>query len=204
MQIAIIGSGNIGGALAAGLAKQKHHIILGARNTSSPDIEALTKSSKNITAATVADAVAQSDVIIIAVPLAAVPEVAKSLGNIKGKLVIETTNAFGKPLPKYINGTAAIKEITGNDDVVKCFNSIGAENLSNPKFGNFVADTFVAGNSKKAKGVAIKLVEDMGFGNCFDIGGDEALPILENIAQLWGKLAYSAQLGRRLAFKVLY
>ncbi len=204
MKIAILGSGNIGGTLAAGLAKQSHQIVLGLRDITSADANELISNSKNIKAASITDAVEQSDIIIIAVPLVAVPDVAKSLGDVSGKLIIETTNAFGKPLPEYGNGTVAIKKITGNNNVVKCFNTIGAENLANPVFGNFVADTFVAGNSKEAKDVAIQLAEDMGFGNCFDLGGDEALHLLESIAQVWGTLAYGAKMGRRLAFKVLY
>jgi 8-hydroxy-5-deazaflavin:NADPH oxidoreductase len=189
MKTAIIGSGNIGCVLANGLAKHSHDIVFGLRNIHDANAEELSKQYKNITVAFVADAAKQSDVVIIAVPYAAVPDVAKSLGNVKeGKTIIETTNLFGKSLAEYEGSIAAIKQITSNDDVVKCFNSIGAESLANPNFDDFIADNFVAGNSTKAKEIAISLSKEMGFSNCFDLGGDEAVPIVEtlhNYVWLW-------------------
>jgi 8-hydroxy-5-deazaflavin:NADPH oxidoreductase len=204
MKIAIIGSGNIGSVLAKGIAKHTHEIVFGLRNTNDANAEELAKQFRNISVASVADAAKQSDVIIIAVPYSAVPDAAKSLGDVKGKIIIETTNPFGKSLVEYENSVAAIKDITGVEDVVKCFNSIGAESLANPQFDTFVADGFVAGNSIKAKEVAISLSNDMGFANCFDLGGDDAVHIVESIAQLCMALAYNAKMGRRVAFKVLH
>lgn len=48
MRIAIIGSGNVGGALARGWAKVDHDIILGVRNANSEKIKSLTEFSKKI------------------------------------------------------------------------------------------------------------------------------------------------------------
>lgn len=118
-------------------------------------------------------------------------------------VIIETTNAFGKPLPDYGNGTKALKQITGNKDVVKCFNAIGAEDLADPQFGPLAADAFVAGDSKRGKEIAIGLAQDMGFDQCYDLGGDDAIPLLENLAVTWGALAYKAGVGRRCAFKII-
>jgi predicted dinucleotide-binding enzyme len=203
MVIAIIGIGNIGGALAEGLSKKSHQIILGVRDLKNSDAQALAKAHKTISINTVAEAVKQAEVILLAIPFTAVPDVAKSLGDVKGKIIIETTNAFGRSVLGYTNGTAALKKITGSEDIVKCFNSIGAEDLANPHFGSLKADTFVAGNSGKAKKVAEKLALDMGFGNCFDLGNDDAIQYLETLAGLWSTLAYKTGLGRRIALKVL-
>jgi 8-hydroxy-5-deazaflavin:NADPH oxidoreductase len=204
MRIAIIGAGNIGGILAKGLSKHDHQITLGLRNINSEDAAALVNFSANIKAASIEDAVSRSNIIIIAVPFSAVPDAAKMLGDVKEKIIIETTNPFGKSLVEYKSSIAAIKEITGIDDVVKCFNSIGAESLANPIFQEFTADNFVAGNSSKAKEIAISLSKELGFANCFDLGGDESVPIVEGIAQLCMALAYNARMGRRVAFKVLH
>jgi 8-hydroxy-5-deazaflavin:NADPH oxidoreductase len=203
MQIAIIGSGNIGSALAKGLSRAGHSIILGTREPGSEDVRTLIGASTNISATTIADAAGKGEVIIVAVPLKAIPDTAKTFGDVAGKLILETSNAFGKPLPEYANGTLAIKQITGATDVVKCFNAIGAEDLANPQFGALKADAFVAGDSLKAKKVAQQLALDMGFEACYDLGGDEALPFLENLAVTWGALAFKSGLGRRIAFKIL-
>jgi len=204
MKIAIIGAGNIGGALAKGLDKKGHEIIIGTRNSDDKDAEDLVKGGKHISTDTIINSVSRSDVVIIAVPLAAIPGVVPALGNITGKIIIETSNAFGKPLPEYGNGTLAIKALSDNNDVVKCFNTIGYEDLTNPNFGSLKADTFVAGDSKEAKAITVQLALDMGFEKCYDLGGDDALPLLESLAVIWGALAYKGGLGRRCALKVLH
>lgn len=204
MKIAIIGAGNIGGTLAKGLDKAGHSIIIGARDTANGDVVHLVQQGQHIGADTIVEAARQAEVIIIAVPLNAILNVAENLGDVNGKIIIETSNAFGKPLSEYVNGVAALKQITGNQDVVKAFNSIGAEDLANPYFGSQKADTLVAGDSKAAKKIVQQLALEMGFEHCYDLGGDEALPLLENLAVTWGALAFKAGLSRRIAFKILH
>lgn len=203
MKIVIIGFGKIGNALAAGLSNKGHSIILGLREKDLSDADKLNRISEKILATSIAEAVKQADTIIISVPLAAVPDVATLLGDVNGKIIIETTNAFGKPLLHYMNGTDALKKLTGNNDVVKCFSTVGVETMANPVYAGELADLFVAGDSVQAKSVAKQLATDLGFGNCYDLGGDEALPMMENIALLWGSLAFKTGLGRNMAFKIL-
>ncbi len=135
MKIAIIGSGNIGGALAKGLDKKNHQIIIGTRKITGPDETTLAKNGQRISVDTIPNAVRQAEVVIIAVPLKAIPDLTAALGDVSGKVIIETSNAFGKGLPEYSSGTLAIKALSGNKDVVKCFNTVGSENLANPSFG---------------------------------------------------------------------
>lgn len=53
MKIAIIGSGNVGSALASGFIKAKHEVVFGVRNPESPKtkksarVDSNRKSSKN-------------------------------------------------------------------------------------------------------------------------------------------------------------
>ncbi len=203
MNIAIIGVGSIGSALSQRLDQQGHSLWLGVRDIHDSKAAELALTGKQTRVVAVSDAVAAAEVVILAVPQSAIPTLAASLGDIKGKVILETTNAFGSSLPGYAHSPAAIKAITGNADVVKCFNTLGAENLAEPLFGSEQADTFVAGDSAKAKAVVQVLAKDMGFGTCYDLGGDESIPLLESLAQVWGALAYKGKLGRRLALKVL-
>jgi 8-hydroxy-5-deazaflavin:NADPH oxidoreductase len=203
MKIAIIGSGKIGSTLAIGLANAGHQINIGTRQLDKDTLKQLAESNKDITIYSILEAVKLSEVIIISVPFIAVPETAILLGNTEGKIIIETTNAFGKKLENHSSGTTAIKSITGNEDVVKCFSCIGFEDLANPSFKYNTADMFVGGNSANAKLIAKDLSKDLGFAHCYDLGGDESLPILENLAQTWGALAFKTGLGRRIAFKIL-
>ncbi len=184
MKITIVGAGKIGGALAAGLSRAGHQIQIANRSN-------------------IPEMAQQGDVIIVSVPFTAVTQVGEQLKNTDGRAIIDTSNAFGKTLPGYANGVEALKVLSGNPDVAKCFNTIGSEDLANPKFCGIQADSFTAGDSTKAKVVALRLSLDMGFANCYDLGGDDALPLLENLTLTWWALANHAGLGRRSAFRIL-
>ena len=73
MDIAIIGTGNIGGALARRWAQLGHNINLGVRNTSSFKGQDLVKFS-NINLKSIQQAVLDSEVIVVAVPAMAILE----------------------------------------------------------------------------------------------------------------------------------
>ncbi|HVO73870.1 MAG TPA: NAD(P)-binding domain-containing protein [Ignavibacteriaceae bacterium] len=203
MKIAVIGSGNIGGRLAKVWGKKGHRIFLGSRNPDEQKVKKLTAESLgNISAHTQEDAVKQADIILMAVPASAVYDTVKELGNIKGKIIIDAMNAiFRKPEP-YSKTSEAIIAASGNDHIVKCFNSVGAENMDNPKYGNEKADMFLCGNYEEDKKLVKQLAEDCGF-NVYDIGGIDKEPLTESAAGLWSSLAVGTGLGRNIAFKIL-
>ncbi|HVN26697.1 MAG TPA: NAD(P)-binding domain-containing protein [Candidatus Paceibacterota bacterium] len=202
MNIAIIGTGNVGSALAHGLKRAGHRIFFGVRDTNNFK-NTDTVDGTVITAHPVAEAVAESTVVIIAVPADAVPDAARSLGDVSGKVIIDTTNAVMKKPEGYPDGFAALKDITKSPDVVKCFNSTGAENMMNPRFGETRIDMFVAGASEKGKMVATTLAKEIGFENVYDFGGDDKVALLEEFAMAWINLALMQNQGRNIAFKVI-
>lgn len=203
MKIAIIGAGNVGGALALGWARAGHTIILGVREPQDKKIQALVAAAKGITVQTPAAAARAAEVILVALPVPAVVEVATSLGNLQGKIVIDATNAVAQKPAPYAHAAAAIKELTRCPDVVKCFNSTGFENMANPRYGDIGIDMFVAGDSKRGKATAAQLARDLGFEECYDFGGDDKIPLLEQFALSWINLAIMQKQGRGMAFKIL-
>ncbi|MDZ7343020.1 MAG: NAD(P)-binding domain-containing protein [candidate division KSB1 bacterium] len=203
MKIAIIGVGNVGRALASGWARAGHEVILGVRKLEDSEIKALVAANKNISAKSVSESAKDADVILSSVPVAAIKDVAKSLGEIKNKIIIDATNSvFQKPEP-YAHGVAAFKALTKCEDVVKCFNSTGFENMANPKYGDIGIDMFVAGSSQKGKAIAQQLAKDLGFAECYDFGGDDKIALLEQFALAWINLAIMQKHGRGMAFKIL-
>ncbi len=200
MNIAVIGSGNVGGALAKQFAKAGHRVTLGSRNPSDPKIKDLLE--QNITADSVQEAVKGSEVILLATPGKAGVEVVKSLGDLAGKVVIDATNSvFAKP--EGYNTTAdAILDLTNTTDVVKCFNTTGAGNMEDPHFGDQVADMFMAGDSEKGKQIAEQLAKDVGFGEVYDLGGNDKFELIEQLAMVWISLAMG-KYGRNIGFKIL-
>lgn len=203
MKIAIIGTGNVGGALASGLTKAKHEVIFGVRQPTENFKGKELANELNIPVFSIQDAVAKSDVIILSTPAQIAHEIARQLGDVKEKIIIDTMNAvFMKPA-HYTNTSDAILDNCNCTDVVKCFNSTGFENMLNPMYNGEGIDMFVAGNSEKGKAVASQLAKDIGFATCYDFGGNDKFYALEQFAFAWINLAIVQKHGRNLAFKLI-
>jgi 8-hydroxy-5-deazaflavin:NADPH oxidoreductase len=203
LKIAIIGAGNVGGALALGWARAGHEIIIGANNPSSDKVKKVLTQNSQIKVKSVNEASKEAEVILIAASASAVPDISKSLGDVKDKIIIDAMNSIAVDSAGYQNSFEALKSLTNCENIVKCFNTTGFENMINPKYGNITADMFVAGNSIKGKQIATKLAKEIGFAECYDFGGDHRVEMLEQLAMMWVNLALIQKQGRNIAFKVL-
>jgi len=203
MKIAIIGTGNVGAALAVKWARKGHQINLGVRNQDNFKGKSLL-SENNISAHSVADAVQISDIILLSTPATAAVEVARSLGNTQGKTIIDAMNiVMGRGPQGFTNTADAILANTSCREVVKCFNTTGFNNMIQPEYGDISIDLFVAGDSENAKAIAIQLAKDAGFAECYDIGGNDKFLLMEQFAFFWINLAMFRGQGREIGFKLL-
>lgn len=203
MKIAIIGTGNVGGALATQWAKAGHQIFLGTRDLSKFEDKHLLE-NPNTSLHTLADSAKEADVILIAV----VPQASESIAEqikpyISGKIVIDAMNSVRTRPEGFNNSFEAFKHFLPETDIVKCFNSTGFENMQNPVYKGEGIDMFMAGNSLKGKETAKKLALDAGFGACWDFGGDDKVALLESFALSWINLAIMQGHGRDMAFKII-
>ena len=203
MKIAIIGSGNVGGTLALGWAKAGHDVIIGARKPDSEKVKKVISQNSEIKVKSIEEAVNECEVILIAANPTSVDEVSKRLGDVKDKIIIDAMNSVSSKPTQFNNTFEALKSLTNCENIVKCFNSTGFENMENPEYGNLTADMFVAGSSLKGKQTAITLSKDVGFAECYDFGGDDKVTLLEQFALAWINLAIFQKEGRNIAFKVL-
>jgi 8-hydroxy-5-deazaflavin:NADPH oxidoreductase len=202
MKIAIIGSGNVGGALAQGWAKAGHEITFGVRNLDEFKGNRLGEVT-NISASIIADAVAKSDVVVIAAVPQAVQSIINAMGDVSNKIIIDTMNSVRvKPEP-YTNTTEALLKLTNCKDIVKCFNTTGAENMGDPNYNGTGIDIFYSGDSDKAKQVAEQLAKDLGFENVYNFGGSDKFNLQEQFALSWINLAMMQGHGRNFAFKIV-
>ncbi|MCG9912125.1 MAG: NAD(P)-binding domain-containing protein [Flavobacteriales bacterium] len=202
-KIAIIGTGNVGGALATQWANNGHEINLGVRDVNNFKGKALL-SNPNTHVFTIEEAVKQSEVILLSTPAPIAVEVAQSLGDTTGKIIIDTMNiVMGRGPQGYNNTSDAILDHTQSRDVVKCFNTTGANNMQNPVYGDTAIDLFVAGDSEKGKSTAMQLAKDAGFAACYSIGGNDKFELMEQFAWFWINLAMFQGQGREIGFKLL-
>jgi predicted dinucleotide-binding enzyme len=203
MNIAIIGTGNVGGALATKWAASGHHIFLGVQNVNDYKGKELLKNS-NTSVQQVREAVQKADVLLLATPAVATIDVAKSLGDTTGKIIIDAMNIImGKGPEGFNNTTDAILAHTTTKDVVKSFNTTGFNNMNQPMYGSIAIDMYMAGDSEKGKAVAKKLAKDAGFAECYDIGGNDKFQLMEQFAWFWINLAMFRGQGREIGFKLL-
>ena len=203
MKIAIIGSGNVGGALAQSLIKAGHTVLIGAKFPLSEKSIKLATTIGEDRFAVVERAAAQAEVIIITTPPETVIDLIPQLGNTENKIIIDATNSVRTKPEGYATVYHELKDKTGNDKVVKCFNTTGFENMLSPVYNGEGIDMFCAGNNSEAKNVATQLSKDIGFAHCYDFGGDDKVELLEKFALSWINLAIMQKMGRGIAFKLV-
>jgi 8-hydroxy-5-deazaflavin:NADPH oxidoreductase len=201
MQIAIIGTGNVGGALATNWSKKGHTIFLGVQSINNFKGQALLD-NPNTSATSIGEAVRNSDVVLIATPPVAIFDIIEQMGDVAGKVIIDATNSVAKFPEPYKTVYQALADKT-DAEVVKCFNTTGFENMLNPIYQDEAIDMFMAGDSPKAKSIATQLALDCGFGSCIDFGKADKVELLEKFALSWINLAIMQGQGRNMAFKIV-
>lgn len=170
LRIGIIGSGRVGGALGTTWAKAGHTVMF-----SSLDIEQDKKLAAsvgtNARAGTPREAAAFGDILLVAVPYGALPQIGKDLGDLlKGKAVIDTCNPFPNRDGEIANWARekgaglASAELLPGARIVRAFNAVGfarmaeAAQRQGPRTG-----MPMAGDDAAAIAVATRLVRDAGF-----------------------------------------
>jgi len=166
MNIAIIGSGNVGKALAKSGIKAGHSVTLSASN---PDHAAdAAKATGARAAASSLEAVKDAEMVIIAVPYDKLGEVFRGLGSsVDGKIVIDATNHVDLENPAAVlsepSNAEEIQKRHPKVRVVKAFNYAFASGMAEPSVGGTRLDGFVAGDDQEAKDKVLELVRSIGF-----------------------------------------
>lgn len=200
--IAVVGAGNVGGALATSWSRAGHTIRLGVRdkeNFKGKELLAL----PGITAHSLAEAVKPADVILVAIPPDQAVSLCATLGPMDGKVLIDATNAVRTRPEGYPTAFHAFRALT-RADVVKAFNTTGFENMRQPDYGPFRLDMFMAGDNARGKAMVHRLAMDAGFGTCHDFGGDDRVVLLEQLALAWINLAIFQGMGRDIGFRLVH
>ena len=116
-----------------------------------------------------------------------------------GKIVFDCINPLNATFSGLDTGGArsAAEQIAAwapGARVVKVFNSTGAGNMADPRYGDDRATMLYCGDDEGAKEVAARLAADLGF-EPVDAGPLSAAYLLEHFAMLWIHLAYGAGMG---------
>lgn len=172
MRIGIIGAGKIGSTVAKLWVGAEHEVKLASRH---PDeLEGLVRSlGDRASAGTSEEAARFGDVVMITVPLKAIPELAREIASLlSGKVVLDTGNAYvqgdgeiAREATEYPGGTAAwaAAKFPGAR-WVKAFNSVNYKTLeSEAHRGGAQVGIPLASDDQGALEIAARLVRDAGF-----------------------------------------
>ncbi len=93
-KLAIIGAGNVGGALGTSWARKAgHEVYFGVRDPKADKTQALLRGiGAQARAGTPAEAAAFADIIVLSTPWPATEAAIRSMGNLTGKILLDATN----------------------------------------------------------------------------------------------------------------
>jgi predicted dinucleotide-binding enzyme len=210
MKIAIIGAGNVGGALGMNWARKGHDVAFGVRDPKAEKTQSLLKAiGGRATAVSPAEAAKDADAIVLSTPWPATEAAIRSLGDIKGKIILDATNPLVRgpgglslEIGHSISGGEKVQGWAAGASVYKTLNTTGFANMANPVFGSAKAVMYVAGDDEANKPKVLKLIGDLGF-EPVDAGPLRIARLLEPHAMLWIHLALARGFGRDWAFGML-
>ncbi|EDZ99349.1 NADP oxidoreductase coenzyme F420-dependent [Burkholderia sp. H160] len=203
MKITVIGTGNMGSAFVKQLSQAGHAVRVTGRDAAKA--EAVAKQYPGVEAAMPAQAVGDSEIVILATGYGDAVEALRSVGSLAGKTVIDITNPLTADYMGLTIGheTSAAEEIARavpGAEIVKAFNTLFAQILADrPAFANGqLGSVFFAGDSSEAKARVKSLIESLGF-QPVDAGGLKNARYLEPLAGLNIYFGYGAGMGTSVA-----
>lgn len=201
--ITVIGAGNIGSAVAKLALKAGANVQVVNRDVAK---------AGQIDAAVQATAFGEAltgDVVVLALPYAALDDVVATYGAaLAGKTVVETTNPLDWSTFNSLvvaagsSATAELAERLPNSHVLKAFNTNFASTLTTGKIGENLTTVLVAGDDAAAKKSVVDFVTAGGL-RAIDAGALARAHELEAVGFLQLTLAASEQIGWTGGFAVV-
>lgn len=201
MNIAILGTGNIGGTLGRKWAAAGHTVIFGTRDPEAAKVQALlAEVGQGATAVAIPEAIAQAEAILFAIPGRAVKETAGQWGSqLNGKILIDATNNVGQ---QTMNNLGVLRQAAPDSPLFRAFSTLGWENFAEPTLEGQQVDLFYCGDAGEGNTAVSQLIRDVGLRPIY-LGGVDQVELLDAMTRLWFALALQQGKGRRLAFRVM-
>lgn len=189
-KIAIIGNGNVGGALARGLQRAGH------------EVRAVGNEKKGIR-----EAASWGDVVLLAVPFGALDDVVKDVGDaLANKTVVDVTNALDPNMNLALgfttSGAEELQKKLPDSRVVKAFNTVFAQHMDSGRLGDRPLTALVAADDAGARKTVMELARGIGF-DAVDAGPLKNARLLEPLGFLNIQLGYVLGMGTKIGFKLL-
>ena len=178
MRIAILGAGHVGSTLGRLWHAAGHDVTFAARDAARPRALAA-ELGERAHAASVADAVAGAEVVLVAVPGPAVTDVLQAAGPMDGRVIIDAANSFRQQQVILRSLADAFPRARW----VRAFNSLSASIMADDNHRDPPWVVFLSGD-EEAKPVVAQLIRDAGF-DPVDLGGIDDSRLQDPGSALW-------------------
>ena len=196
MQIAVLGTGNIGGGLGERFREAGHAVVMGSRDPAN--------------GVSYAEAVQGAEVTVLALPWRVAEETVATLGGLAGQVVIAAMNPYANhpgqaALPELYgtSGLERLQELLPEGRLVKGWNHVYAQTIrTSPDFDGHAATVLLCGDDPTARDVVAGLVREIGF-DPVDVGDATGARYPEPLAGLMIRMAIPLGRGFELAFRLM-
>ena len=210
MNIAVLGTGMVGRAIAGRLADLGHPVVVGTRDPAAtlartepdgmgnPPYSAWHAQHPEVGLETFAAAAAGAELVVNASSGAASLDLLRLAGaeNLAGKPLLDVANPLdfsqGFPPSLFVKDTDSLAEQVQRAfpeaKVVKALNTLNAGLMVDPKSLGESSTVFVSGDDAGAKASVIALLESFGHDDVIDLGGLETARGTEMLLPIWLRL----------------
>jgi len=210
MNIAVLGTGMVGRAIAARLHELGHTVVVGTRDPQAtlartepdpmgnPSFSAWHGAHAGVELATFADATAGADLVVNASSGAATLDVLGLAGaaNLADKVLLDIANPLdfsaGFPPTLSVKDTDSLGEQVQRAfpraKVVKALNTLTAWLMVEPRSLGESSTVFVSGEDAAAKATVVEILKSFGHDDVIDLGGIETARGTEMWLPLWLRL----------------
>jgi predicted dinucleotide-binding enzyme/3-methyladenine DNA glycosylase Tag len=178
MKIAVLGAGRVGSTIGRLWHAAGHDVTFTARHATRP-LALAAELGERAHAVSVADAVADAEVVLVAVPGPAVTDALQVSGPLDGRIMIDAANSFGQQQLSLRSLADAFPRARW----VRAFNSLSVNVMADDNHREPPWVLFLSGD-QEAKPVVAQLIRDAGF-DPVDLGGIDDSQLQDPGSALW-------------------
>lgn len=196
MQVAVLGTGSVGRAVAPRLAGLGHVVRLGTRDPAATRAREGWMELPGVPLVTFAEAAADADLVVHAGNGVAALDLLAQAGDLAGTVLLDISNPLdfsaGFPPTLTVKDTDSLGEqlqrAFPDTRVVKSLNTLTAELMVHPGRLPEPTTVFVSGDDADAKRLVTGLLTELGHRDVIDLGGIETARGTEMWLPLWLRL----------------
>jgi predicted dinucleotide-binding enzyme len=200
MRFGVLGTGEVGQAIAGKLVALGHDVMMGARSADNEKVRGFAERTGG-KAGTFRDAAAHGEIVVQCSRGSVALDVLRAAGaeNLDGKVLIDVSLPLdfsqGFPPSLFVQNTDSLGEMIQREfpgaKVVKTLNTMNNAVMVDPRRLPGQTTVFVSGNDKQAKGRVMDLLRAFGWSSIIDLGDITTARGTEMLLPLWVRL-YSA------------